>query len=47
MILRGSPHRGKATLRDVIDWAEGVVTNDSSPYRKEFIELAHTALDLQ
>jgi Ca-activated chloride channel family protein len=47
MVLRESPYRGSATLEHAIRWAEDTLTNESSSYRKEFLELARTALDLR
>jgi Ca-activated chloride channel homolog len=43
MILRDSPHRGKATMADVIAWARagaGKRGDDPFGYRAEFIDLA-------
>jgi Ca-activated chloride channel family protein len=42
MILRGSPHRGTATLGDVAAWAEAAAVapeDDPGGYRKEFVAL--------
>jgi Ca-activated chloride channel family protein len=42
MILRGSPHRGQATLGDVLAWAAAAMANlpdDPGGYRGEFIDL--------
>ena len=47
MILRESPYCGTARLSEVISWAEETVSTDSSPYKKEFVELAYTALVLR
>jgi hypothetical protein len=43
MILRDSPHRGKATMRDVLAWArEGTSDRGDDPggFRAEFLDLA-------
>lgn len=50
MILRDSPHRGTATLGDVVAWAAGATTraeDDPNGYRAEFIHLAQRAQQLQ
>jgi Ca-activated chloride channel family protein len=47
MILRDSPHKGTATLADVVAWAESGSTDDAGGYRAEFIELAHDAEKLE
>ncbi len=42
MILRGSPHRGKGTLGDVLAWAAAALAHlpdDPGGYRGEFIDL--------
>jgi Ca-activated chloride channel family protein len=48
MILRGSPHRGGATMGDVIAWAATAASpaDDPGGYRGEFIELARKAQTL-
>ncbi|WP_414664718.1 YfbK domain-containing protein [Horticoccus sp. 23ND18S-11] len=45
MILRGSPHRGTATMADVGTWAAAASTPQDDPggYRGEFIELVRKA----
>ena len=43
MILRDSPHRGRATYPAVLEWAEDGVGEDKSGYRQEFIELVKKA----
>jgi Ca-activated chloride channel family protein len=43
MILRDSPHKGLATLPQVIEWAEASAGNDPGGYRTEFVELAREA----
>ncbi len=45
MILRGSPHRGVATMDDVAAWAATAATpaDDPGGYRGEFIELVRKA----
>lgn len=40
MILRDSPHRGQANLRDVIAWAAAGAKTDRRGYRRDFIDLA-------
>ncbi|MEO6874899.1 MAG: von Willebrand factor type A domain-containing protein [Opitutaceae bacterium] len=39
MILRDSPHKGTATLADVLVWAQAGTDSDAGGYREEFIEL--------
>ena len=41
MILRGSPHRGTATMGDVAAWAATAAApvDDPGGYREEFLEL--------
>ena len=39
MILRGSPHRGTASITDVAAWAAAAAGDDPGGYRGEFIEL--------
>ena len=49
MILRGSPHRGIATLGDVAAWAAAAATtpaDDPGGYRGEFVELVRKAQTL-
>ena len=43
MILRDSPHKGSATLADVIALAEAGSETDTGGYRAEFIELVRKA----
>jgi Ca-activated chloride channel homolog len=46
MILRGSPHKGSATIGDVIAWAATAAASpadDPGGYRGEFIDLARKA----
>jgi Ca-activated chloride channel family protein len=46
MILRGSPHRGIATMGDVATWAAAAATkpaDDPGGYRREFVELVRKA----
>lgn len=46
MILRGSPHKGSATIGDVIAWAataSATPADDPGGYRGEFIDLARKA----
>jgi len=43
MILRDSPHRGKATLGQVLQWAEQGLESDRGGYRLEFITLVKMA----
>jgi Ca-activated chloride channel family protein len=43
MILRDSPHKGRATYPAVLEWAEDGVGEDKSGYRQEFIELVKKA----
>ena len=43
MILRDSPHRGRATYPAVLEWAEDGVGADKSGYRAEFLELVKRA----
>jgi Ca-activated chloride channel family protein len=47
MILRESPHKGTATLADVVTWAESGNTDDAGGYRAEFVELARDAEKLE
>jgi Ca-activated chloride channel family protein len=46
MILRGSPHKGEASLDDVLRLAESGRGNDRFGYRAEFISLVHKARGL-
>lgn len=45
MILRGSPHKGAGTIRDVIAWANTAAgaAEDPHGYRRDFIALARKA----
>ncbi len=43
MIMRESPHKGTATMADVVTWAESGNTDDAGGYRAEFVELAREA----
>jgi Ca-activated chloride channel family protein len=47
MILRDSPHKGKATIAAVIEWAQEGKGADSAGYRAGFIELARKAQTLK
>jgi Ca-activated chloride channel family protein len=46
MILRDSPQRGDATMRDVIATAREALGEDEHGYRAEFVRLAETAQSL-
>lgn len=46
MVLRDSPHKGKADLERALDWAKEGKGPDSHGYRQEFIRLAHRAFSL-
>jgi len=39
MILRNSPHKGTATVADVVAWAQAGTESDAGGYRSEFIGL--------
>ncbi|MGI8437757.1 MAG: YfbK domain-containing protein [Chthoniobacterales bacterium] len=43
MILRGSPHRGDATIASVVHWAGDARGSDANGYRAGFLDLAHKA----
>jgi len=43
MILRDSPHKGDATMAEVIATARAAKDRDSHGYRAEFVSLAETA----
>lgn len=43
MILRDSPHKGSATLTDVLAWAQAGSDNDAGGYRAEFVKLVQQA----
>ncbi|MEA2710813.1 MAG: Ca-activated chloride channel [Phycisphaerales bacterium] len=43
MILRDSPHKGRATYPAVQEWAEDGVGEDKGGYRQEFLELVKSA----
>jgi Ca-activated chloride channel family protein len=43
MILRDSPHRGRATYPAVLEWAEDGLGDDKNGYRQEFLELVKRA----
>jgi Ca-activated chloride channel family protein len=43
MILRDSPERGNATMRDVIATARNACGEDENGYRREFVRLAEAA----
>jgi Ca-activated chloride channel family protein len=43
MILRDSPHKGRATYPAVLEWAEDGVGDDRGGYRQEFIDLVKRA----
>ena len=47
MILRDSPHKGKATIASVIEWATEGKGADTTGYRAGFIELARKAQTLK
>ena len=47
MILRDSPHKGKATIASVIEWAREGRGRDTAGYRAGFIELARKAQTLK
>jgi Ca-activated chloride channel homolog len=46
MILRNSPHKGSATMRDVVAIAEESLGEDPGGHRRAFVELARKAGDL-
>lgn len=46
MILRDSPHRGSATLQQVLGWARDAAGDDPHGYRGEFVRLARKAMVL-
>jgi Ca-activated chloride channel homolog len=43
MVLRDSPHKGTATLAEVLHWAEAGTGSDAGGYRGEFISLVKQA----
>jgi len=43
MILRNSPHKGEATLADVLNWAQAGTDCDAGGYRGEFLGLVRQA----
>jgi Ca-activated chloride channel family protein len=43
MVLRDSPHKGTATLAEVLHWAEQGTGSDAGGYRSEFISLVKQA----
>ncbi len=43
MILRGSPHKGDATIASVVHWAGDARGSDTNGYRTGFLDLAHKA----
>jgi Ca-activated chloride channel family protein len=43
MVLRDSPHKGAATLAEVLHWAESGTGSDAGGYRGEFISLVKQA----
>jgi Ca-activated chloride channel family protein len=43
MVLRDSPHKGAATLAEVLHWAESGTVSDAGGYRGEFISLVKQA----
>jgi Ca-activated chloride channel family protein len=47
MILRGSPHKGSATLDTTLELARSGLGPDPSGYRKEFVELVEKAKQLR
>jgi Ca-activated chloride channel family protein len=46
MVLRDSPHKGGATLAEVLRWAELGVSADAGGYRAEFISLVKRAEEI-
>jgi Ca-activated chloride channel family protein len=46
MILRDSPHKGEATMMEVVRIAKGSLGEDPGGYRREFVELARNAASL-
>jgi len=42
-VLRDSPHKGAATLAEVLHWAEQGTGSDAGGYRGEFISLVKQA----
>ena len=46
MILRGSPHRGHATLDNVASWALSALGDDHGGYRTELCDLIGRAREL-
>jgi Ca-activated chloride channel family protein len=42
MLLRESPHRGAASLAEVIARAEGALGADEGGFRRQFVALART-----
>jgi len=47
LVLRDSPHKGNATLGDVMARAGGAVTYDPNGHRKEFLDLVRKAISLK
>lgn len=46
MLLRGSPHAGDATWREVLELAQASLGADPGGYRAEFLELVRAAAEL-
>ena len=46
MVLRDSPHKGAATLAEVLRWTEPGVSADAGGYRGEFISLVKRAEEI-
>ena len=47
MILRNSPHRGTATLQNVLGWAQDSTGDDPHGHRGEFVRLVRKAMVLE
>ncbi len=46
MLLRDSPHKGTATIEQVLAWAEAGLGDDAGGYRAEFIQLVRRSAQL-
>jgi len=46
MVLRDSPHKGAASLADVVAWGRAGLASDAGGYRNEFISLVERAQQL-
>jgi Ca-activated chloride channel family protein len=46
MVLRDSPHKGVATLAEVLAWGRAGIGNDPGGYRQEFIGLVQRAQEI-